>query len=55
MDFNRCNKDILISPFMIEELSVFELIMLPLLLLMFVIAMIWVVVDVIKYEIHRGK
>ena len=35
---------------MIEELSVFELILIPQLLLIFVIVMIWIIVDIIKYE-----
>ena len=40
---------------MIEELSVFELIMIPLFLLMFIFATIWIIADIIKYEIKKDE
>ena len=55
MNFNKCNKDILISPFMIEEMNILELILIPFLLLILAIVMIWIVMDIIKYEMNKGK
>jgi hypothetical protein len=40
---------------MIEELSVFELVLLPMLLLMFIVATIWIIADIVKYEMNKGK
>ncbi len=55
MNFNKCNKDILISPFMIEDMNILELTLIPLLLLTHVVVMTWIVVDIIKYETNKGK
>ncbi len=40
---------------MIEELSVFELVLIPMLLLMFIVATIWIIADIVKYEMNKGK
>jgi hypothetical protein len=55
MNFNKCNKDILISPFMIEDMNIFVLTLIPFLLLVLVVVMTWIVVDIIKYEMNKGK
>lgn len=40
---------------MLENVSVFELILVPMLLLMLIVATIWIIVDIVKYEINKGK
>ena len=40
---------------MIETLSVFELTLIPTLLLMLIVATIWIIVDIVKYEINKDK
>ena len=40
---------------MIETLSLFELILIPILLLMLIISAIWIIADITKYEINKGK
>jgi hypothetical protein len=40
---------------MIETLSLFELILIPMLLLIFITSTIWIIADITKYEINKGK
>ena len=40
---------------MLENVSVFELILVPMLLLMLIVATIWIIVDIVKYEINKDK
>ena len=40
---------------MLENVSVFEMILIPTLLLMLIVATIWIIVDIVKYEINKDK
>ena len=40
---------------MIEDMNIFVLTLIPLLLLTLVVVMTWIVVDIIKYEMNKGK